>query len=355
MTARNILAALSLALLALSCGRGEGKKEEAEPQFVIETINKYTPVKDQGSSSMCWAYAMLATIEGDRLAVGDSVNLSPEYVARKVLEEQAMARYLSQGRDSIRTAGMAMRLVPLISREGIVPYDSYHHDDNNVGALCGRLALVADDAVRRRSGLGRLMDRVGEAIDEDLGPAPRKVWMAGVEYTPQEFAHSVCLDGDYVAYTSFTHAPFFRDVALSLPDNPRRDPMRNVPIQQLMDIMERALRRGFTVCWEGDVTEPGFDFDHGTATLDEGEQDVSQQRRQRDFETFRTTDDHCMALVGIAHDRQGRKYFICKNSWGRGNDYDGLMYMSFDYARLKTIGIVLSKQSPLPASPRGGD
>ena len=64
--------------------------------------------------------------------------------------------------------------------------------------------------------------------------------------------------------------------------------------------------------------------------------------RQREFDTFRTTDDHCMAIIGIARDKEDRKYFICKNSWGTENPYGGLMYMSFDYVRLKTIAVMLN-------------
>ena len=41
-----------------------------------------TPVKNQGKSELCWAYAMLATIETEHLLRGDSVNLSPQYLGR---------------------------------------------------------------------------------------------------------------------------------------------------------------------------------------------------------------------------------------------------------------------------------
>ena len=32
-----------------------------------------------------------------------------------------------------------------------------------------------------------------------------------------------------------------------------------------------------------------------------------------------------------------------KNSWGKKNPYGGLMYVSEDYVRLKTIAVVLPK------------
>ena len=32
-----------------------------------------------------------------------------------------------------------------------------------------------------------------------------------------------------------------------------------------------------------------------------------------------------MVLIGIAHDENGKRYYIAKNSWGTGNQYGGLM------------------------------
>ena len=56
-----------------------------------------------------------------------------------------------------------------------------------------------------------------------------------------------------------------------------------------------------------------------------------------------TTDDHCMAIVGIARNKSGEKYFVMKNSWGTDNPYGGLMFVSADYLRLKTIAVFLPR------------
>ena len=70
---------------------------------------------------------------------------------------------------------------------------------------------------------------------------------------------------------------------------------------------------------------------------------VTQDERQRAFESFSVTDDHCMELVGIARDAAGRRWFISKNSWGTDNPYGGFMYMSYNYARLNTVAVMMRK------------
>ena len=59
-------------------------------RFANDIVLRTTPVKDQGASSLCWVYAMLATIETEHLMQGDSVNLSADYVARNFLREQVL-------------------------------------------------------------------------------------------------------------------------------------------------------------------------------------------------------------------------------------------------------------------------
>lgn len=97
------------------------------------------------------------------------------------------------------------------------------------------------------------------------------------------------------------------------------------------------------MCWEGDVTNDGFSFEDGVACLDNEGVTVTQDMRQRAFERFSVTDDHCMELVGLARDQAGRRYFVCKNSWGTDNPYGGLMYMSLGYFRLNTVAVVMKK------------
>lgn len=329
-----------MAILLASCNGGFGGRQSDKTlpakRFTTETILRYTPVKDQGSSPLCWAYSMLATIETEHIMMGDSVNLSVDYVARKLLAEQARCHFLSRGYDRVTIRGTMPLLLRLIGEYGAMPYDSYNAPGLNYQALGKRVAMLSNAS----TDMSQLGERAERLFDERIGALPKKVYMLGAEYTPEEFAHSVCMRGEYMAITSFTHHPFGDSFVLEVPDNYSDELFYNVPIDVMMRRIERSLRMGHPVCWEGDTSESGFSFKRGVAELTD-DRPCTQQQRQKAFETRRTTDDHCMELIGIAHDKKGKRYYIAKNSWGTDNPYGGLMYLSENYVRLKTIAIVV--------------
>lgn len=319
-------------LVLISCGKQRGKVNVSEEKFTVELRLPTTPVKDQGSSSLCWVYAMLATLETEHIMRGDSVNLSPDYVARMYLSEQANRRRLLpnkvvQKEAGITTRGMCTMALDLIQTYGLQHYDAYRHKpDMDYNVLCRKLDYGNDTE---------------KLLDKYIGPLPNQVFMLGALYTPLEFAHSVCTDDEYIALTSFTHHPYGQRFPLEVPDNYFHNTFLNVPLDTMMNRIVQSLRSGHPVCWEGDISEPGFLFGEGYAVLKNEKKKVTAERRQASFEARRTTDDHVMEIVGLAHDQHGRRFFLCKNSWGTDNRYHGFMFLSENYVRMKTIAVVL--------------
>ena len=319
-------------LVLISCGQQRSRVNIPEEKFTIDLSLPTTPVKDQGSSSLCWVYAMLATLETEHIMRGDSVNLSPDYVARMYLSEQANRRRLLpnkivQKEAGITTRGMCTMALDLIQTYGLQHYDAYRHKpDMDYNVLCRKLDKGNDTE---------------KLLDKYIGPLPNQVFMLGALYTPLEFAHSVCTDDEYVALTSFTHHPYGQRFPLEVPDNYFYDTFLNVSLDTMMNRIVQSLRAGHPVCWEGDISEPGFLFGEGYAVLKNEKKKVTAERRQASFEARRTTDDHVMEIVGLAHDQHGRRFFLCKNSWGTANRYHGFMFLSENYVRMKTIAVVL--------------
>lgn len=314
-------------------------------RFVNDVLNGYTPIKNQGQNEMCWIFAMLSTIETEHIGRGDSVHLSPYFVMRCLLEDEAQRNYFVGGSEPLPTHGTGLMLVNAIEKYGVVPYDAYHTGgEADINMMARKLALVTSRAAGVTTGLEECKHRVAAVLDDAFGPIMRHIYMYSAEYTPQEFARSVCAPDEYEALTSFTHHPFNMHFDLEIANNGYHDLYLNLPIDTLLRCVEQAVMRGHGVCWEGDISEPGFSFQHGMATLPDRRR-TDQDSRQHAFEHFDTTDDYCMAIVGIAHDKKGHKYFVMKNSWGTSNPYGGLMYISFDYFRLKTIAVFLPRQA----------
>ena len=130
----------------------------------------------------------------------------------------------------------------------------------------------------------------------------------------------------------------------------------NVPIDDLVATIDKAIEGGYTVAWDGDVSEVGFSRSKGIAVLPAKsnkdyltrpgkEIKVDQDKRQTTFEEHSTTDDHLMHLTGIATDQDGTKYYIVKNSWGERGKFKGFIHLSESYVRMKTVSILVHKDA----------
>ena len=181
-------------VLTVGCGWQEPK------HFTHEVLNRMTPIKDQGESEICWAYAMLAAIE--HLSWGDSVNLSPYYIEKMMEKESAAPK---------NKHGMGVTLIRLIQKYGIVGYDAMRTVET---------------------------------------PAPQWVFMLGAAYTPQEFARSVCAPNEYIALTSTDREPYYKKVDIDQPANWLHDRFYNIPMDTLLTKTEQAVREHHGVCWE---------------------------------------------------------------------------------------------------------
>ena len=277
---------------------------------------------------------------------GDSLELSSAYLARMYLKEQALQRYGNDHHEMKDIRGMAPMTLRLLSRYGAMPFNSFRAPDTiDYHLLLRKLQRMADHHRIQRTGLEALGKEADQLLDDEIAPLPLWVFMLGCQYTPIEFAHSVAGKDEYVSLTSFMHHPFGQRIALEVPDNRYQDEFLNVPVDSLTRYVIGALKGGHPVCWEGDISESLFNFSEGIAQMPDETRQVTQADRQKAFDRSETTDDHCMEMVGLAHDQQGRRFFICKNSWGTDNRYRGFMLLSENYFRAKTICVTLHTEA----------
>ena len=216
-------------------------------------------------------------------------------------------------------------------------------------------------------------------LDAYLGEVPEKFDVNGKQMTPKEFADDLGLNmDDYINMTSYTHHPFYEQFSLEIPDNWQWAKSYNLPIDELMEVLDNAIMNGYSVAWGADVSEKGFSWTNGVAIVPETEKPnldgleqakweemssrekakllysfdqivpekaITQEMRQEAFDNYQTTDDHGMLLTGKAKDQEGNTYYKVKNSWDTNNIYDGYFFASNAFVKYKTMNIVVHKDA----------
>jgi bleomycin hydrolase len=154
---------------------------------------------------------------------------------------------------------------------------------------------------------------------------------------------------------------------MMVPDNWSLQQVYNLPLNELTDVVDNALQKGFTVAWATDVSEKYFSWKNGVAVVPEKElEDMSSDElrtmfdgpkaertitaaiREDAFDNYTTTDDHGMHIVGVANDQNGKEYYMVKNSWGESNDYKGYLYVSKAFFQYKTTAILVNTDAVAP-------
>ena len=346
--------------------------------FTTEIDLKVTPVKNQASTGTCWCFAVVSFLESELLRTGKGeYDLSEMFIVRNNYIDRLKDNYLRRGNGNLGPGSFGHDVIRVFANDGIVPDEvytglNYGSETHNHSELQAFIDAVATVPVNRRTESDQYHEIVNSILDTYLGEYPSEFTYKGIKYTPKTFAANLGLDMDnYVEITSFTHWPFYELGILEVPDNWTMDQLYNVPIDELVEIVDYSLENGYTVAWDADVSETGFNFSAGVAQLIAPaprtaspssaatevsgpvrveELDPTQKFRQDGYESFTTTDDHLMHITGSAKDQFGVKYYKTKNSWGtsRGG-FEGYLYTSEKYLRGKTVSILVNKEGIPPA------
>ena len=333
---------------------------QEHPDYTITQQVNTTSVKDQEKSGTCWSYATISFIETEALRKGQSkLNLSEMFPVRFAYQQKARDYVRFHGNNNFSQGGQAHDVMHVIQEHGIVPqkvyrglnYGTDHNDHREMAAI---LKSMSDAVVNLNTDKLTTAwdDAISSVLDTYLGEVPEKFNYEGTAYTPVEFAKDVVNinPADYVELTSFGHHDYYTAFDLEVPDNWSHDLYYNIPADELMSVMENALKNGYSVCWDGDVSEPKFRHKKGEALLQSEDKKALEQNpekhRLHTFNNMTTTDDHLMHITGLAEDDADETFYLTKNSWNKNsNDYGGYLYMSAEYVKLKTIAIMVHKDA----------
>ena len=390
-----------MALLAVFAVNADAAKKKApakasnKPVFTVVKEIPVTTMKDQNRSGTCWAYSTLSFFEAEALkATGKRFDLCESFVANKTYMERAIQVVRYHGDCQFAQGGSAEDVLQTLKTHGICPENAmpfpgslYGDSLNNFNEFFSVLEPYVEAVARSKA------KKISNAwkngfqgiLDSYLGKCPEKFTYEGREYTPKSFVKELGIDlDDYVNITSYTHHPFYTTFAVEVQDNWRFPPSYNLPMDEMMQVIDNAIALGYTIAWGGDVSEDGFTRKglayavdtkateslagsdmarwlklapaKKTSLLDSlgckvPEIVPTQELRQERFDNWELTDDHGMHIYGLAKDQNGKEYYMVKNSWGETGDYQGTWYMTKAFIAANTMDYLVNKKA-IPAEIR---
>ena len=381
-----------LAVVALNVNAEEKKAEKSnanKPVFTVIKENKITSIKNQSRSGTCWDYSTLSFLEAEILKkTGKTYDLCEAFVANKTYFDRAVQVVRMHGDCQFAQGGSAYDPIYCLKHYGICPEDAmplpgtlYGDSLNNFNeffdVMTPYVLSVAKSKTDKLSSQWKVA--LHGIIDAYLGKCPEKFTYQGKSYTPMSFAQILEINpDDYESFTSYTHHPFWTAFAVEVQDNWRNPLSWNLPLDDMMRIIDNAVMNGYTVAWGGDVSEPGFTRDGLAYSIDAKkaqslsgsdmahwlkltktekknvldslgckvpEVTPTQKLRQERFDNWELTDDHGMLIYGIAKDQNGKEYYMVKNSWGETGDYKGIWYMTKNYIANNTMDFIVNKNA----------
>ena len=353
--------------LANNQGKDVQKYYQIKPIFALGV----TDVKDQGHSGTCWSYTGASFLESEMMKKKKQpVDLSEIYTARKVYLEKAINYLRMHGALTWGDGGELHDIINIYRKYGAVPQSVYTGlingaTVNNFNEMQKDLEGYLKGIVESEKVPADWKEVFEQKMDTYLGAVPKTFLYNGKMYDPKSFAKEVVglEDEKYIEMLSVEHKPKYQNTLMAVPDNWSYDYAFNVNMEDLIRTIDYALKKGYTVGWEADVSEKFFSWQNGLAIVPEkdfeslspAEQEnyyhtywkekvITPQLRQEAFDNYQTLDDHSMHIVGLAKDQTGKEYYIVKNSWGTENDNKGYLYASKDYVRYKTIAILVNQK-----------
>ena len=377
---------MTVALACLISGNAIAQEKKDSVDFTVVKENKITSIKDQNQSGTCWAYSALAFFESELLRMGKGEHdLCESFLVYNTYMDRADKAVRTHGDASFSQGGSFYDAIYCLENYGMVPqtampapgelYGDSLFNFNQLDAVASAYVQAIAKGKQKKITLTWKND-LSNIYKNYFGELPKEFRHNGKTYTPQSYVKELGLNpADYVSLTSYTHHPFYSKFILEIQDNWRWAESYNLPLDEFMEVMDYGVRNGYCFAWGSDVSEKGFDARKGTATVPANgktndktgsdaarwtgdnfkggavintgndEMTITQELRQIGYDNWETTDDHGMVIYGIAKDKNGKEFFMVKNSWGEYGPYKGMFYASKAFVAYKTMNIVIHKDA----------
>jgi bleomycin hydrolase len=313
----------------------------------------------QGLTGTCWSFSTTSYYESEIYRIHNKkIKLSEMYTVYWEYVEKAKFFVKTRGKshfgegsegNAVARIWKAHGIVPLEAYSGLLPGQKFHdhrkmfEEMNNYLQSLKTLNAWDEEAA---------MNTIKAILNNYMGTPPSTFTYEGEEYSANDYLEKVVdlkLD-DYVDVVSFMQYPYYTNVLYDVEDNWwYSTDYYNVPLDEYMTLITKAIQNGYTVCIGGDVSEAGYDSWSKAAivpTFDIPSEYIDENARQFRFLNGTSGDDHGIHLVGYMN-KNGKNWFLIKDSGAGSKNVEpkGFVYYHEDYVKLKMLSMMVHKDA----------
>ncbi|OPX32388.1 peptidase C1 [candidate division KSB1 bacterium 4484_188] len=319
----------------------------------------HNPPISQGLTGTCWCFSTTSFFESEiyrltkqKVKLSELYTVYWEYVekARRFIREHGDSEF-GQGSEANAVQRMWRKygIVPEEDYTGLKPGQVFHDHDKMFNEMKVYLNSLKDSHAWNED---VALATIKSILNYYIGEPPTMVEVNGKQMSPKDYMKNVLKfnPDDYVGIMSLKEYPYYQKVEYKVPDNWwHSKEYYNVPLDVFTDVLKRTIRKGYTVCIGGDVSEPGYNSHKEVAmvpTFDIPAGYIDENARQFRFSNKSTTDDHGIHLVGYM-EKDGKDWYLIKDSGSgsRNGKNKGYYFYNEDYVKLKIMNLFLHKSA----------
>jgi len=315
----------------------------------------------QGITGTCWAFAGTSFLESEIYRLNkQKIKLSEMFAVYYEYVEKARYFVQQRGRSNFAQGSESNAVLRIWKKYGIVPLEVYSgklpgqkvHDHNKMFQEMNTYLKHIRATSEWNENL--VVNTIRAILDHYMGRPPYKFTINDMPYTPKEYlASAVKLNpDDYINVISVLKKPLHKQVEYVTDDNWwHNSDYYNVSLSEYMDAIKTLVRKGYTACISGDVSEPGIDSHSKAAiipTFDIPSEYINEYAREFRMNNKSTADDHVIHLVGYKNKTDdGKDWFLIKDSaaGSKNKEPKGYYFFHEDYVKLKIVEFMAHKSA----------
>jgi len=313
----------------------------------------------QGRTGTCWSFSTTSYFESEvyrlfnkKVKLSEMYTVYWEYIekARRFIREKGNSEF-GQGSEAnaVTRIWKQYGVVPLDAYTGMLPGQKFHDHQEMFKEMDSYLkGLKETDTWNEDAALSEIKIILNKYMLEP----PEEFEAEGIKYTPSEYLQKYLgLNlNDYVDILSYMQQPYYQQAEYEVEDNwwHNKD-YYNVPLNEFMNALKKAIRNGYTMSIGGDVSEAGYLTKYDVAIVpafDIPSEYIDENSRQFRFSNKTTTDDHGIHLAGYM-EKNGKDWYLVKDSGAgaRNGNNKGYCFYHEDYIKLKMMDFMVHKDA----------